>query len=177
MPRRSGTTTVWSFASTAAIGDHMSPVLPKPWISTTAGPRPPTRTWIVASGFPTCGLRESAGEGVGGAWPDRAPGPRRAAGPAATRRKRRENVDETVADMLGSLGWGDGHPGFGERSPDAVTPVTFYRHVCTRRTRAIGHSSCKFFGVSVGGVVENKYFPHDDFSLPWANVDRLGCAA
>src|SRR5206468_8973832 len=152
MPRRSGTTTVWSFASSAAIGDHMSPVLPKPWISTTAGPWPPTRTLIVASAFTTCELRKSAGKGVGAACADRAPSARLAARPAATRRKRRENVDETVANMLGSLGWGDGHPGFGERSPDAVTPVTLYRHVCIRRTRAIGHSSCKFFGVSVGGV-------------------------
>src|SRR5207302_612548 len=67
MPRRSGTTTVWSFASSAAIGDHMSPVLPKPWISTTAGPCPPTRTLIVASAFTTCELRKSAGKGVGAA--------------------------------------------------------------------------------------------------------------
>src|SRR5882724_896558 len=122
MPRRSGTTTVWSFASSAAIGDHMSPVLPKPWISTTAGPWPPTRTLIVASAFTTCELRKSAGKGVGAARADRAPSARLAARPAATRRKRRENVDETVADIIGSLGWGDGHPGFG-RSPDAVTPV------------------------------------------------------
>src|SRR5438094_1744756 len=65
MPRRSGTTTVWSFASSAAIGDHMWPVSPKPWISTTAGPWPPTRTLIVASAFATCKLRKSAGKGVG----------------------------------------------------------------------------------------------------------------
>src|SRR3982074_3203671 len=65
MPRRSGTTTVWSFASSAAIGDHMSPVSPKPWISTTAGPWPPTRTLIVASAFATCELRKWAGRGVG----------------------------------------------------------------------------------------------------------------
>src|SRR5882724_6820384 len=103
MPRRSGTTTVWSFASLAAIGDHMSPVLPKPWISTTAGPWPPTRTWIVASAFTTCELRKSAGKGVGAACADRAPSARLAARPAATRRKRRENVDETVADMPGSF--------------------------------------------------------------------------
>src|SRR6267142_1521082 len=103
MPRMSGTTTVWSFASSAAIGDHMSPVLPKPWISTTAGPCPPTRTLIVASAFTTCELRKSAGKGVGAACADRAPSARLAARPAATRRKRRENVDETVADMLGSL--------------------------------------------------------------------------
>src|SRR5580700_4774565 len=109
MPRRSGTTTVWSFASSAAIGDHMSPVSPKPWISTTAGPWPPTRTLIVASAFTTCELRKSAGKGVGAARADRAPSARLAARPAATRRK---NVDETVADMLGFLGWGDGHPGF-----------------------------------------------------------------
>src|SRR3954468_21285206 len=107
MPRRSGTTTVWSFASSAAIGDHMSPVLPKPWISTTAGPWPPTRTLIVASAFTTCELRKSAGKGVGAACADRAPSARLPARPAATRRKRRENVDETVADMLGSLGCGD----------------------------------------------------------------------
>src|SRR3954467_15008703 len=75
MPRRAGTATVGSFASSAAIGDHMSPVSPKPWISTTAGPWPPTRTLIVASAFTTCELRKSAGNGVG----------------------------ETVADMLGSL--------------------------------------------------------------------------
>src|ERR1700675_4675293 len=112
MPRRSGTTTVWSFASSAAIGDHMSPVLPKPWIRTTAGPWPPTRTLIVASAFTTCELRKSAGKGVGAACADRAPSARLAARPAATRWQRRENVDETVADMLGSLGWGDGHPGF-----------------------------------------------------------------
>src|SRR5258708_6805774 len=106
MPRRSGTTTVWSFASSAAIGDHMSPVSPKPWISTTAGPWPPTRTLIVASAFATRELRKSAGKGVGAACADRAPSARPAARPAATRRKRQENVDETVADMLGSLGWG-----------------------------------------------------------------------
>src|SRR5882672_8855747 len=103
MPRRSGTTTVWSFASSAAIGDHMSPVSPKPWISTTAGPWPPTRTLIIASALTTCELRKSAGKGVGAACADRAPSARLAARPAATRRKRRENVDETVADMLGSL--------------------------------------------------------------------------
>src|SRR6267143_581460 len=110
MPRRSGTTTVWSVASSAAIGDHMSPVLPKPWISTTAGPWPPTRTLIVASAFTTCELRKSAGKGVGAACAGRAPSARLAARPAATRRKRRENVDETVADMLGSLGWGTDAP-------------------------------------------------------------------
>lgn len=38
MPRKSGTTTVWSRASSAAKGAHMSPVSPNPWISTTAGP-------------------------------------------------------------------------------------------------------------------------------------------
>src|ERR1700681_1336071 len=103
MPRRSGTTTVWSFASSAAIGDHMSPVLPKPWISTTAGPWPPTRTLIVASAFTTCELRKSAGKGVGAAWADSAPSARLAARRAATRRTRRENADETVVDMLGSL--------------------------------------------------------------------------
>src|SRR5882762_7918987 len=120
MPRRSGTTTVWSFASSAAIGDHMSPVLPKPWISTTAGPWPPTRTLIVASAATTCELRKSAGKGVGAACADRAPSARLAASPAATRRKRRENVDETVADMLGSLGWGAGIPD-SITLPDAVT--------------------------------------------------------
>src|SRR5712671_4343543 len=108
MPRRSGTTTVWSFASSAAIGDHMSPVLPKPWISTTAGPWPPTRTLIVASAFTTGELRKSAGKGVGAARADRAPSARLAARPAATRRKRRENVDETVADIPDSLGWQHG---------------------------------------------------------------------
>src|SRR5882672_5742569 len=111
MPRRSGTTTVWSFASSTAIGDHMSPVLPKPWISTTAGPWPPTRTLIVASAFATRELRKPAGKGGGAACADRAPNARLAARPAATRRKRRGNVDETVADMVGSLGWGDVHPG------------------------------------------------------------------
>src|SRR5205807_8494511 len=69
MPRRSGTTTVWSFASSAAIGDHMSPVSPKPWISTTAGPWPPTRTLIVASAFITCELRKSAGKGCTSSTP------------------------------------------------------------------------------------------------------------
>ena len=48
MPRRSGTTTVWSSTKTAATGAHMSPVSPKPCSMTTAGPLPPTRTWIVA---------------------------------------------------------------------------------------------------------------------------------
>lgn len=38
MPRRSGTITVWSRASAAAKGAHMSPPSPKPWSSTTAGP-------------------------------------------------------------------------------------------------------------------------------------------
>ena len=40
MPRRSGTTTVWSVASSAASGAHMSPVSPNPCSSTTAGPMP-----------------------------------------------------------------------------------------------------------------------------------------
>src|SRR5215813_12773586 len=48
MPRRSGTTTVWLDASAAASGAHMSPVSPKPCSMTTAGPCPPTRTWMVA---------------------------------------------------------------------------------------------------------------------------------
>src|ERR1700692_3496560 len=103
MPRRSGTMTVWSFASSAAIGDHMSPVSPKPWISTTAGPWPPTRTLIVARPFPPPERRKSARKGGGAAYADREPSARQLARPAATRRKRRENVDETVADMLGSL--------------------------------------------------------------------------
>src|SRR5262245_27434670 len=38
MARRSGTTTVWSRASSAAKGAHMSPASPKPWSNTTAGP-------------------------------------------------------------------------------------------------------------------------------------------
>src|SRR5450432_2463280 len=99
----------------------MSPVSPKPWISTTAGPWPPTRTLIVASAFTTCELRKSAGKGVGAACADRAPSARlaarpaatrrrRPARPAATRRRRRENGDEAVADMLGSLGWGMDEP-------------------------------------------------------------------
>src|SRR5258708_5042004 len=110
MPRRAGTTTGWAFASSAAIGDHTSPVSPQPGVRTTADPWPPTRTLIVASAFTTCELRKSAGKSVGAACADRAPSARLAARPAATRRRRRENVDETVADMLGSLGWGDGHP-------------------------------------------------------------------
>src|SRR5258708_21095159 len=101
MRGRAGTMAGWSFASLATIGDHMAAVLPKPWISTTAGPWPPTRTLIVASAFTTCELRKAAGKGVGAAYADRAPSARLAARPAATRRKRRENVDETVADMLG----------------------------------------------------------------------------
>src|SRR5580700_2080826 len=108
MPRRSGTTTVWSFASSAAIGDHMSPVSPKPWISTTAGPRPPTRTLIVASALTTCEPRKSAGPGVAAAGAGRAPGATLAAGPVATRRKRRENVGKTDAGILGAEGWGAG---------------------------------------------------------------------
>src|SRR5262249_2106773 len=48
MPRRSGTTTVWSWTKTAATGAHMSPVSPKPCSMTTAGPLPPTRTGMVA---------------------------------------------------------------------------------------------------------------------------------
>src|SRR5438132_7495094 len=112
MPRRSGTTTVWSLASSAAIGHQMSTVLPKPWISTAAGPWPPARTLIVASAFTTGELRKSAGKGVGAAYADRAPSARLAARPAATRWKRRENVDETVADIIGSLGRGEGQPGF-----------------------------------------------------------------
>src|SRR2546423_13451836 len=110
MPRRSGTTTVWSFASSAAIGDHMSPVLPKPWISTTAGPCPPTRTLIVASAFTTCELRKSAGKGVGAARADRAPSARLAAKPAATRRKRRGNGGEKGAGTDGPSGGGGGDP-------------------------------------------------------------------
>src|SRR5450755_117762 len=103
MPRRSGTTTVWSCASSAAIGDHISPVLPKPWISTTAGPWPPTRMLIVASAFTTCELRKSAGKGVGAACADGAPSARLAARQAAARRKQRQNVGKTVADVLGSF--------------------------------------------------------------------------
>src|SRR2546422_6383399 len=117
MPRRSGTTTVWSFASSAAIGDHMSPVLPKPWISTTAGPWPPTRTLIVASAFTTCELRKSAGKGVGAACADRAPSARLAARPAATRRKRREDVGQTGGAMHRSLVVGGEHPGFEDIRP------------------------------------------------------------
>src|ERR1700676_1226231 len=109
MPRRSGTMTVWSCESLAAIGDHMSPVLPKPWISTTAGPWPPTRTLIVASAFTTCELRKSAGNGGGAGCADRAPSARLAARPAAARRRQRENVDETVANMLGFLRVGGLH--------------------------------------------------------------------
>src|ERR1700761_7773524 len=45
MPRRSGTMTVWLATSLAAIGAHISPVSPKPCSSTTAGPRPPVRTY------------------------------------------------------------------------------------------------------------------------------------
>src|SRR6266481_2007174 len=47
--------------------------------------------------------RKSAGNGVGAACADRAPNARLAARPAATRGKRRENVDKTAADILGSL--------------------------------------------------------------------------
>ena len=65
MPRRSGTTTVWSRASSAAIGAHMSPVSPKPWISTTAGPLPPTRTWMVAPSVATsCVLKDDGKAGT-----------------------------------------------------------------------------------------------------------------
>jgi hypothetical protein len=46
MPRRSGTTTVWSRASSAAKGAHMSLVSPNPWSSTTAGPEVNRRTVI-----------------------------------------------------------------------------------------------------------------------------------
>src|SRR5258705_2571156 len=136
MPRRSGTTTVWSFASAAAIGDHMSAVAPKPWISTTAGPWPPTRTLIVASAITTCELRKSAGKGVGWACAcaDRTPSTRLAARPAATRRKPRENVDKTVADILGSLGWGRASR-IREHSPDAVKPVSAFVGVEAMRQR------------------------------------------
>src|SRR5215469_9355740 len=48
MPRKSGTTRVWSSTKTAATLAHMSPVSPKPCSMTTAGPLPPTRAWIVA---------------------------------------------------------------------------------------------------------------------------------
>jgi hypothetical protein len=48
MPRRSGTTTVWSFTSTTATGAHMSPVSPKRCSMTTAGPLPPGRMSEVA---------------------------------------------------------------------------------------------------------------------------------
>ncbi len=48
MPRRSGAITVWSLARVTASGCHMSPVSPKPCSSSTAGPWPPKRTWIVA---------------------------------------------------------------------------------------------------------------------------------
>src|SRR5438876_4666364 len=59
--------------------------------------------------FSTCELRKSDGNGVGAACADRAPSARLAARPAATRRKRREHVDETVADVIGCLGRGCGH--------------------------------------------------------------------
>src|SRR5258707_15684398 len=103
MPRRSGTTTVWSFASSAAIGDLMSLVSPKPWISTTAGPWPPTRTLIVASALATWELRKSAGNGVSAACAGRAPSAKLAARPTATRLARRGQVDQRVADIVGSL--------------------------------------------------------------------------
>src|SRR5580700_4661961 len=103
MPRRSGTTTVWSFASSAAIGDHMSPVSPKPWISTTAGPRPPTRTLIVASAFTTCELWKSAGKGVGAACADGVPSAKTAARPATTLQKQPENAGKTHTEILGSF--------------------------------------------------------------------------
>src|SRR5258707_6731120 len=103
MPRRAGPMTVWSFANSAAIGDHMSPVLPKPWIKTTAGPWPPTRTLIVASALITRELRKSAGKGVGAASADGAPSTRLSSMPAASRRKQRENAGKTAPNILGSF--------------------------------------------------------------------------
>ena len=59
----------------------------------------------------TCELWKSVVKGVGAARAG-APSDRLAARPTANARDRREKVDETVADILGSLGWGNGHPGF-----------------------------------------------------------------
>ena len=65
MPRRSGTTTVWSRASTSANGAHMSPVSPKPWMRTTTGPCPPERTWMVVSpSVLRSAMWKSAGKGL-----------------------------------------------------------------------------------------------------------------
>lgn len=59
--------TVWVFARRSASGPHMSPVSPKPWISTTAGPLPPARTKIVApSGMATVRVAKP-GTGAGAA--------------------------------------------------------------------------------------------------------------
>jgi len=111
-----------------------SPVLPKPWISTTRAV-PPTRTLIVGRRH-HLELRKSAGKAGRGVRRQGASA-RLAARPAATRRKRRENVDETVADIIGSLGWGDGIRIRG-RSPDAVTPV--FKGVAHQRPPSPRHS-------------------------------------
>jgi len=45
------------------IGNIMSPVSAKPCSSTTAGPCPPTRVWIVAPMVSTSWVRKPAGKG------------------------------------------------------------------------------------------------------------------
>jgi hypothetical protein len=57
---------------------------------------------IVASPFTTCELRKLVGKGVGAACAGSATSDRLAA--AANALTRREKVDETVADILGSSG-------------------------------------------------------------------------
>jgi hypothetical protein len=42
----------------------MSPLSPKPWSKTTAGPLPPTRTWIVAPGTAMSETWNAGGKGA-----------------------------------------------------------------------------------------------------------------
>src|SRR6266850_1813497 len=142
MPRRSGTTTVWSFASSAAIGDHMSPVSPKPWISTTAGPWPPTRTLIVASALTTCELRKSAGKGVGAACADRAPSARLAARPPATRggERLRRGVFTTVSELVKAI---DEYVAHHNKEPKPFIWIKSARDILQKVIRASSRLSSK----------------------------------
>src|SRR6516165_9923294 len=68
MPRRSGTMTVRSLTNASARGTHISPVSPKPCSRSTAGPRPPTRTYWVPPLAGICRARKVSGQTPIVAW-------------------------------------------------------------------------------------------------------------
>jgi len=101
MPRRWATTTVWSFASSAAIGNHMSRVSPKSRDQHDRGPMAADADVDRRAAFTTCELRKSPGR----AWARRAStgGPAPAGGEAG----------RDSAEAAGERGRnGCGHPRF-----------------------------------------------------------------